>query len=79
MKTKKKVLMGIAAGLFAVVTVFNMGMLNENNAGDVSLDAVAVMAQAHPEGGTGTCGFNEWLRFCDGDGDGCNWNGTMCY
>jgi hypothetical protein len=46
MKLKKKVIFGMVAGLFAVATVFNMSMLNENGAGDVSLDAVALMAQA---------------------------------
>ncbi len=35
--------------LFAVATVFNMNLLNENGAGDVSLDALAVMAQAQDE------------------------------
>ena len=49
MKTKKKVLMGIAAGLFAVATVFNMDMLNENAAEDISLDDIEVMAKAEAE------------------------------
>jgi hypothetical protein len=48
---KKKLFIGIAMSLFAVATVFNMNMLNENGAGDVSLDALAVMAQAQDEGG----------------------------
>ena len=46
MKLKKKVIFGMIAGLFAVATVFNMSILNENGAGDVSLDDIAVMAQA---------------------------------
>ena len=47
----------MVAGFFAVATVFNMSMLNENGAGDVSLEDIAVMAQADIEwgGGTGTC------------------------
>jgi hypothetical protein len=49
MKLKKKVILGMIAGFFAVATVFNMNMLNDNGAGDVSLDAIAVMAQAQSE------------------------------
>ncbi|MGM0505515.1 MAG: hypothetical protein ACQESQ_12900 [Bacteroidota bacterium] len=53
MKIKKKAIFGMFAGLFAVATVFNMGMLNENGDGDISLDAIAVMAKADGEwGGT---------------------------
>jgi hypothetical protein len=32
--------------LFAVATVFNMNISEQSEAGDVSLDAIAVMAQA---------------------------------
>lgn len=35
--------------LFAVATVFNMNLLNNDSDGDISLDAVAVMAQAQDE------------------------------
>lgn len=35
--------------LFAVVTVFNMNLLQGNSLGDVSLDSIAVMAQAYGE------------------------------
>ena len=35
--------------LFAVATVFNMNIAEQNDAGDVSLDAIAVMAQAQDE------------------------------
>jgi hypothetical protein len=38
MNFKKKAIIGIAAGLFAVATVFNMGMLDEKNGSDVSLE-----------------------------------------
>lgn len=66
MKINKKVIFGMVAGLFAVATVFNMSMLNDNGAGDVSLDAVAVMAQA--DGGSGdsapccTNGYKSWFN-----------------
>jgi hypothetical protein len=59
---KKKIFIGIAMSLFAVATVFNMNMLNENGAGDVSLDALAVMAQAQDEGGGG--GLANTARNC---------------
>jgi hypothetical protein len=53
MKLKKKVIFGMIAGLFAVVTVFNMGMLDENGTGEVSLDAIALMAEAQNESNNG--------------------------
>jgi hypothetical protein len=43
---KKKIFIGIAMSLFAVATVFNMNISEQSEAGDVSLDAIAVMAQA---------------------------------
>ncbi len=46
---KKKVIFAVATGLFALATVFNMNVLQSNNAGDVSLDAIAVVAQAGSE------------------------------
>ncbi|MGM0505388.1 MAG: hypothetical protein ACQESQ_12250, partial [Bacteroidota bacterium] len=49
----KKAIIGIAAGLFAVATVFNMNMLNDKSGSDVSLDAVAAMAEAQSESGGG--------------------------
>ncbi|HTO17145.1 MAG TPA: hypothetical protein VLZ83_15370 [Edaphocola sp.] len=39
--------------IFTLATVFNMNVLQSNNAGDVSLDAITVMAQAGGEGGGG--------------------------
>jgi len=48
---KKKVIFAVATGLFALATVFNMNVLQTNNAGDVSLESIAVMAQAQWEGG----------------------------
>ncbi len=44
---KKKIIFAVATGLFTVATMFNMNMLQSNNASDVSLDAIAVMAQAN--------------------------------
>jgi hypothetical protein len=49
-KMKKKIIFAVATGLFVVATVFNMNVLQGNSAGDVSLDAIAVMAQAQEEG-----------------------------
>jgi hypothetical protein len=46
---KKKFFIGIAMSLFAVATVFNMNLSEQNNAGDVSLDAIEVMAEAEAE------------------------------
>jgi hypothetical protein len=46
---KKKVIFAIATGLFVVATVFNMNVLQTNNACDVSLESIAVMAQAEKE------------------------------
>jgi hypothetical protein len=83
MNFKKKAIIGIAAGLFAVATVFNMSMLNEKNSSDVSLDAVSVMAEAQSESfgrsiacwkGTGpacvTCDGQYWAGYI-GAGWGC--------
>lgn len=53
MNIKKKIIVGAAASLFAVATMFNMGMLNEKSGGDVSLDAIALMAKAQDESNNG--------------------------
>ena len=54
---KKKVIFAVATGLFALAMVFNMNVLQSNNAGDVSLESIAVMAQANGEssGNSATC------------------------
>ncbi len=67
---KKKIFLGGAALLFAAVTVFNMNMLQTNKAGDVSLEAIAVMAQAQSEsGGKGTLyGNSAGTRYCCSSG-----------
>jgi hypothetical protein len=61
-KMKKKIIFAVATGFFAVATVFNMNILQGNSAGDVSLDAIAVMAQAQSEGGSGGGGH---ANVCD--------------
>ncbi len=48
---KKKIIFAVATGLFALATVFNMNVLQLNNAGDVSLESIAVMAKAFGESG----------------------------
>ncbi len=45
----KKILFGGIAILFAAATAFNIGLLQTKDAGDISLDAIAVMAEAHNE------------------------------
>ena len=64
---KKKIIFAVATGFFAVATMFNLNMLQSNKAGDVSLDAISVMAQAQSEsgGGKGTLyGNAAGTRFC---------------
>ena len=62
-KIKKKIIFAVATGFFAVATVFNMNLLQGNIAGDVSLDAIAVMAKAQSESGTSLS-----CLYCGGDG-----------
>ncbi|PWD99013.1 hypothetical protein [Marinilabilia rubra] len=57
MNLKKKVIFGVVAGFFAVATIFNMGLLNDNGTGDLSLDAIAIMAQAQSEGPDYSVGY----------------------
>ena len=46
---KKRIIIASASVLFAVASVLNVNMLQSGKAGDVSLDAIAVMAQATEE------------------------------
>ncbi len=46
---KKKILLGSIASLFAIATVFNMGLLNFNNQSDATLEAITVMVKANDE------------------------------
>ncbi len=43
----KKILFGSIAILFAAASAFNIGLIQTKDAGDISLDAIAIMAQAH--------------------------------
>ena len=66
---KKKIFIGGAALLFAAVTALNMNMLQSNKEGDVSLEAISVMAQAQTEfTPTFDCpgGSNECVRVSTG-------------
>jgi hypothetical protein len=46
---KNKIFIGIAICLVTAATVFNINLAEQNKAGNVSLDAIAVMAQAQSE------------------------------
>ena len=46
---KKKIIIASASVLFAVASVLNINMLQSGKPGDVSLDAIAIMAQAQVE------------------------------
>ena len=60
---KKKLFFGVATVFFAVATMFNMNMLQSSSAGDVSLEAIAVMAQAQSEGPDAqNCRWNRYSR-----------------
>ncbi len=51
---KNKILFGCVSILFVAATAFNIGLLQTKDAGDVSLDAITIMAQAHDgESGNG--------------------------
>ncbi len=49
----KKILFGCVALLFAAATAFNIGLIQTKDAGDISLDAITIMAQAQGESGDG--------------------------
>ncbi len=54
-KMKKKILLGAVASLFAVATVFNMGLLTFNKQSDAAtLEAISVMVQASEESNPGS-------------------------
>ena len=46
---KKKIIIASATVLFAVATVFNMTLLQGNSVGDVSLESIEIMVNAHGE------------------------------
>ncbi len=61
----KKILFGSIAILFAAASAFNIGLLQTKDAGDISLDAIAIMAQAHngesESGGGGEATKKAWV------------------
>ena len=59
---KMKIFFAIATGFFAVATVFNMNALQGGSVGDISLDAIAVMAQAQSETNNPDPTDNIWER-----------------
>ena len=63
---KKKIIIASAVMFFALATMFNINALQSNNAGDISLDNIAIMAQAKNEtSGQGTLYGNQaGTRFC---------------
>jgi hypothetical protein len=71
---KKKLFFGVATFIFGVATVFNMNMLQSSNAGDVSLESIAVMAQAQYAGET----VPGWTNNDKAHGYICNISGGMC-
>jgi hypothetical protein len=45
----KKIIFTIATGIFALATIFNMNMAKSSIVEDISLESIAVMAQANGE------------------------------
>lgn len=62
----------IATGFFAVVTMFNMNMLQANSTGDVSLESIAIMAQAQYAGETVPGYTNPENTVCNIPGGTCD-------
>ena len=62
---KKKIIIASATVLFAAAAVFNINLLQGNGMSEVSLDDIAVMAQAQAETGQiGPAGSNwKWTTF----------------
>jgi hypothetical protein len=61
---KKKIIIASASVLFAVASVLNINMLQSGKPGDVSLENIAMMAQANGESGGGACcsnGYKTWF------------------
>ncbi len=56
---KKKILFGTIASLFAITTVFNIGLLSFNKQSDATLVAISVMARANSEDDTKCAYRNE--------------------
>ena len=62
---RKKILLGSIASLFAVATVFNMGLLNFNKHSDATLEAIAMMAEASGEGAVRDSTRNGTWKYCE--------------
>jgi hypothetical protein len=71
---RKKNFLGIAMSLFAVATVINTNLVQKNNAGDISLECISIMAQASNEGQT----VPGWTNNDKAHGYICNIPGGMC-
>jgi len=69
---KKKIIFAIATSFFAVATVFNMNLLQSSNAGDVSLESIAIMAQAQYAGETVPGYTNAENTVCNIPGGTCD-------
>lgn len=46
---KKKIILGVTVCLFAVTTMFNIGLFRQGNISDISLKNMQVMTQANAE------------------------------
>lgn len=62
---KKKIIIGIAASLFTIATMFSFNMSQQSNISDILLKNIAVMSQANAEI-TPNCPTG-----CYANGDGC--------
>ena len=71
---KRKFFIGGAALLFAAATLFNMSFLTGNNAGDASLESIAVMARAQYAGEK----VPGWTNADEKEGYICNIPGGVC-
>ncbi len=59
---KRKIIFGSIALLFAAASAFNIGLLQTRDAGDISLDAITIMAQAQGGENCNSCGGYEMLH-----------------
>ena len=68
---KKKILLGSIASLFAVATVFNMGLLSFNKQSDATLEAISIMIKANGENNSGRMTNDEYFEAtgCDSTTD----------
>ena len=57
---RKKIIIGIAASLFAVAGLFGVNTVTQNANSDISLSGIAVMAEAQAESGATNYGYRSW-------------------